>query len=359
MASLSRPFSLLRLLRQYRVSSPSHQNPTYPNPSRFNSLSNSISTNPPRKICCNNIGSSTTTNTSEVAHEFRFFRVYRDGRVEKFRQTRKIPPSDDPVTGVRSKDVVISPQPPVSARVFLPEIRDPKSKLPVLLYVHGGGFSFESAFTPDIHNYVSSIAAKAEAVAVSVEYRLAPEHPIPACYDDSWAALRWVAAHAGGAGPDAWLNRHADLGRLFVAGDSAGGNIAHDLAVRVGPGGLPGVRLAGMVLVHPYFGGTEDDAMWLYMCPENGGLEDRRLRPAAEDLGRVGCERALVFVAEKDHLRWVGARYAEELRRSEWGGTSVELVENFGEEHCFHISDLRYEKAAELVDRFASFIKET
>ncbi|KAL3722410.1 hypothetical protein ACJRO7_034737 [Eucalyptus globulus] len=347
MAYLCRPISLLLLLRQNRISFPS----------RFSPLPNSIS-NPPRRIRCRSISSGAAAG--EVAHEFRFFRVYRDGRVEKFHQTRKIPPFDHPVTGVRSKDVVISPEPPVSARIFLPEIRDPNSKLPVLLYVHGGGFSFESAFSPDIHNYVSSIAAKAEAVAVSVEYRLAPEHPIPACYDDSWAALRWVAAHAGGAGPDAWLNRHADLGRLFVAGDSAGGNIAHDLAVRVGAGGLPGVvGLAGMVLVHPYFGGTEDDAMWLYMCPENGGLEDRRLRPAAEDLGRVGCERVLVFVAEKDHLRRVGAWYAEELRRSEWGGKSVELVENFGEEHCFHISDLRYEKAAELVDKFSSFIKES
>ncbi|KAI3441376.1 Abhydrolase_3 domain-containing protein, partial [Psidium guajava] len=302
---------------------------------------------------------SSSSSTGEIAHEFRFFRVYRDGRVEKFHQTRKIPPFDDPLTGVRSKDVLISPEPRVSARIFLPEIRDPKSKLPVLLYVHGGGFSFESAFSPDIHNYVSSIAAKAEAVAVSVEYRLAPEHPIPACYDDSWAALQWVAAHAGGSGTESWLNRHADLSRLFVAGDSAGGNIAHDMAVRIGLARLPGVRLAGMVLVHPYFGGTEDDAMWLYMCPENGGLEDRRLRPAAEDLGRVGSERVLVFVSEKDHLRGVGARYAEELKRSGWGGKSVELVENFGEEHCFHISNLRYEKAAQLVDKFASFVKQS
>ncbi|OWM79241.1 probable carboxylesterase 1 [Punica granatum] len=296
---------------------------------------------------------------ADIAHEFRFFRVYKDGRIERSHQpNRKIPPSTDPSTGVQSKDVVISSEPPISARVFLPRIRDPARKLPVLFYVHGGGFCFESAFSPDIHNYVSTVTAEAEALAISVEYRLALEQPIPACYDDSWAALQWATSHADGSGPDRWLNCHADFDRLFLAGDSAGGNIVHDLAVRVGSGGLEGrpAEVAGMVMVHPYFGGTEDDAMWLYMCPENGGLEDRRLRPGPGELQRIGCRRVLVFVAEKDHLREVGARYVEELRKSGWGG-SVELLENEGEEHCFHISDLKCDKAVGLIRKFASFIK--
>ncbi|KAL6211685.1 hypothetical protein ACLB2K_016908 [Fragaria x ananassa] len=291
-----------------------------------------------------------------VTHEFRFFRVYESGRVEKFHQTHKIPPKDDPVTGVRSKDVVISSEPAISARVFLPRIRDPTRKLPVLFHVHGGGFSFESAFSPHIHNYVSTLTSEADVIAVSVDYRLAPEHPIPACYDDSWAALIWVASHCNRNGPEPWLNNHADFDRVFVAGDSAGGNISHDLAVRVGSLGLPGVKLVGAVLVHPYFGGTEDDAMWLYMCRDNNGLQDSRLRPSVEDLRMLGCERVLVFVAEKDHLNGVGKNYVEELKKSGWEG-SVEIVENEGEDHCFHLEDLKYEKAVDLIRRFASFIK--
>lgn len=301
-------------------------------------------------------------SSSEVAHEFRFFSVFKDGTVEKFHTTHKIPPFTDAATGVQSKDVVISPEPAISARIFLPRIQDPaREKLPVLFYVHGGGFCFESAFSLNIHNYVSAIAAEAVAVVVSVEYRLAPEHPIPACYDDSWVALKWAAAHVSGNGPDAWLNHHADFSRLFIAGDSAGGNISHDLAVRVGSEGLPvGAAVKGMVMVHPYFGGTEDDAMWLYMCPENGGVEDRRLRPLPEDLRRVPAEKVLIFVAEKDHLRDVGKRYGEELKRSGWRGT-VETVENEGEDHCFHINDLKlnHEKAIGLVHRFASFINQS
>ncbi|KAK4793027.1 hypothetical protein SAY86_023462 [Trapa natans] len=336
MANLRRPFSHF-LVRRHSISE---------SPSRRPSL-------------CLHLRIRALSTPAEIAHEFRFFRVYKDGRLERSHPpTYKVPPFTDPSTGVQSKDVVISPEPHISARIFLPRIQDPSRRLPVMFYVHGGGFCFESAFSSNIHNYVSTVAAEAEAVAVSVEYRLALEHPIPACYDDSWAALQWAASHINGTGPEQWLNSHADFDRLFLAGDSAGGNIAHDLAVRVGSGRL-GSRLekvAGMVMVHPFFGGTEDDAMWLYMCPENGGLKDPRLRPRPDEYRQVGCRRVLVFVAEKDHLRKVGRRYVEELRKSGWRGR-VELVENEGEDHCFHISDLKHGKAVALVKKFASFIK--
>ena len=302
-----------------------------------------------------NMDSQTTQN--QILHEFRFFRVHKNGHIEKFQSTDKTPPFDDKVTGVQSKDVVVSSEPAISARIFLPKIQDPTRKLPVLFYVHGGGFCFESAFSPKLHNYVTTLSSEADVIAVSVEYRLAPEHPIPACYEDSWAALQWVAAHANRNGPEAWLNEHADLDRVFVAGDSAGGNISHYLASRVGSDGLPGVKLVGAVLVHPYFGGTDDDKMWLYMYPGNGGLQDPKLKPAVEDLARLGCERVLVFVAQKDHLREVGWSYYEELKKSGWGG-SVEIVENEGQGHCFHIEDLSYVKAQALIKRFVSFLKE-
>lgn len=296
-------------------------------------------------------------NEEEIAHEFRFFRVYTDGRIEMFRTTPKIPASDDPITEVRCKDVVISTDPEISARIFLPKIDDDSTrKLPVLFHVHGGGFCFESAFSVPHYQYLTAISAEAEAIVVSVEYGLFPDRPIPACYEDSWAGLQWVAAHVDGTGPEPWLNKNADFGRVFIGGESAGGNISHTLAVRVGSIGLPGVKVVGMVLVHPYFGGTDDDKMWMYMCPMNSGLDDPRLKPAGEDLREIGCERVLVFVAEKDHLCELGKKYCEELKKSGWGG-SVEMVENRGEEHCFHMEDLSGDNAVALIKRFASFIK--
>ncbi|XP_030520169.1 2-hydroxyisoflavanone dehydratase-like [Rhodamnia argentea] len=298
------------------------------------------------------------SETDEVDKEFRFFKVYKDGRLEFFMPpVEKIPPSNDPNTGVRSKDVVISSDPPVSARIFLPRVSDPGRKLPLLFYIHGGGFCAQSPFSHRHHNFASTVAAEAGAIVVSVEYGLFPARPVPACYEDSWAALRWVAGHADGDGPDAWLNEHADFSRVFIGGNSAGGNISHTLAARVGSIGLPaGVRVVGVILIHPYFGGTEDDQMWLYMCPTNGGLSDPRLKPAKEDLARLGCEKVLVFVAEKDHLREVGIGYTEELKKSGWRG-SVELVEHVGVDHSFHTNDPKSEKAVELMDKFVSFIK--
>lgn len=293
---------------------------------------------------------------SDVEHVFRFFRVHKDGSIHRTHPPfDKIPPSDDLTTGVQSKDVTISTDPPVSARIFLPKSADPTRKLPLLFYVHGGGFCMQSAFSSTYHNYVSTIAASANAIAVSVEYGLFPTRPIPACYEDSWTALQWVATHANGTGSDPWLNDYADLTRVFVGGDSAGGNITHTLVSRVGSVGLPGVKVAGAILVHPYFGGTDDDKMWLYINKENEGLQDRRLKPAAEDLGRLGCERVLVFVAEEDHLNGVGRSYVEELKKSGWKG-SVEMTENLGKDHCFHLHETKDEQAVDLVNKVSTFI---
>ncbi|KAG6711441.1 hypothetical protein I3843_05G047900 [Carya illinoinensis] len=298
------------------------------------------------------------SSDEEITHNFRFFHEYKDGRVVIHRPpAEKVPPSDDQVTGVRSKDAVISSEPAVSVRIFIPKSTESTQKLPLLFYIHGGGFCMQSAFSAQYHAFLNTFVAKANVIAVSVEYGLFPTRPIPACYEDSWAALQWVASHSNRNGPEPWLNDHADFQRVFIGGDSAGGNISHTQAVRVGSIGLPGVKVVGVVLVHPYFGGTDDDRMWLHMCPTNGGLEDPRLKPAAGDLARLGCERVLIFVAEKDHLMDVGKRYYEELKKSGWGG-SVEIVENLGEEHCFHLFNLKYDKAVGVIDKFVSFVKQ-
>ncbi|KAM2366512.1 hypothetical protein ACFX1X_005190 [Malus domestica] len=202
------------------------------------------------------------------------------------------------------KDVTIQPEPAVSARIFLPKIQDPAQKLPVLLYLHGGGFIFESAFSPIFHNFVDRLAVEAHAI---VEYGLFPDRPVPACYEDSWAALKWLASHASGDGTESWLNKYANFDRLFIGGDSGGANLSHYLAVRVGSIGQPDLKIGGVVLVHPFFGGLEeDDQMFLYICPENGGLEDRRLRPLPKDFKRLACGKMLIFFAAGDHLRGAG-----------------------------------------------------
>ncbi|KAK9942162.1 hypothetical protein M0R45_007843 [Rubus argutus] len=80
------------------------------------------------------------------------------------------------------------------------------------------------------------------------------------------------------------------------------------------------------------------------------GLQDRRLKPAAEDLARLGCERVLVFVAEEDHLNGVGRSYVEELKKSGWKG-SVEMIENLGKDHCFHLHETKDKQAVDLLNK--------
>ncbi|XP_043715014.1 probable carboxylesterase 2 [Telopea speciosissima] len=313
---------------------------------------------------------------NEIDHEFLpFLRVYKGGRVERLVATDFSPASIDPQTGVSSKDVKISPNSGVSARLYLPNLTHINHKLPLLIYFHGGGFLVASPFASIYHHHLNSIVAEANVIAVSVDYRLAPEHPIPVCYDDSWAALQWAFSHSSGHrdGSDQtepWLTNHADFDRVFFAGDSAGANIAHNLAMRVRA--ELGVELLGVALLHPYFWGSDPigsestepikkafvDRVWPYVCPSNPNHDDPRINPVVADspsLVGLGCSRVLVFVAEKDILRDRGWLYYEELGKSGWMGV-VKIKEAKEEDHVFHLLKPESEKARDLVTQLALFL---
>ncbi|KAI6701461.1 hypothetical protein NL676_015785 [Syzygium grande] len=115
---------------------------------------------------------------SEISQDFSpFLRIYEDSRIERLIGTATVPTSlDDELTGVASKDVAISSDPAVSARLYLPSGRPEK---PPLVYFHGGSFCIETASSPTYHNYLNAVASEAGVVVVSVEYRRAPEDPLP------------------------------------------------------------------------------------------------------------------------------------------------------------------------------------
>ncbi|KAL8097093.1 putative carboxylesterase 13 [Apium graveolens] len=298
--------------------------------------------------------------TADIAHDLTpFFTVYKDGTIHRH-FGRPFMPAPENLNGVKSKDVVVSTDPQVTARIFLPEYLTRGEKLPLLMYIHGGGFSVESALSTFYSPYTSSIASQCNVMVISVDYRLAPEHPIPSCYDDSWEALKWVVSHASGSGPDPWVNEHADFGRVFLAGDSAGANIAHTMATWAGVKGLEsGVKISGLILVHPFFGNDKPDKLWNYCCSAETGLDDPRLNPAANPglLAKLGCKKVLIATAENDFLSPRGWSYYEALKKSGWKG-EVEIVETKGKDHVFHLFDPNCEKAGSLMKLIATFIND-
>ncbi|KAJ8504208.1 hypothetical protein OPV22_005094 [Ensete ventricosum] len=277
-----------------------------------------------------------------------FARVYKSGRIERLVGTEVLPAGLDPATGVASKDVLVDPATDLTARLYLPDLSGspPDKKIPVLVYYHGGGFVIETAFSPTYHNYLNSLVAAAGVVAVSVNYRRAPEHPLPAAYDDSWTALRWVASRPT---EEPWLAERGDLGRLFLAGDSAGANIVHQMALRAADDGLGGgdTEIRGLLLVHPFFYGVE---------PLESESRDPKAREWVERfLARLPCRRVLVTVAEKDMLREKGREYREALKRSGWEG-EAELLETKGEQHVFHLTVPKSDKALAKLQVVAAFL---
>jgi acetyl esterase/lipase len=315
-----------------------------------------------------------------------FVRIYKDGSVERLIGSPYVAPSpdQDPETGVSSKDITISHDPSISARLYLPTLDQTAAqnqKLPVLVYFHGGGFCIESAFSYDHQQFLNSLVAQAQVVAVSVEYRLAPEHRLPIAYEDCWAALQWVvsASHSidnGTVNEEPWLINHGDFKRVFIGGDSAGANIAHNITMRAGDESLHGgVKILGTFLTHPYFWGSKPvgsepsagpdekplpHVVWNFTYPAApGGIDNPMINPTgpgAPSLAGLGCSRLLVVVAEKDELRERGVFYYDQVRKSNWEG-EVELVQVDGEDHAFHVLKFESENAKNLIKRLASFLK--
>ncbi|KAK7400819.1 hypothetical protein VNO78_12126 [Psophocarpus tetragonolobus] len=297
--------------------------------------------------------------SNEVIQEFpRLLRIYKDGRVERLLGTETTPPGTDPATKVQSKDVTINPQTGVAARLYLPPTAA-AGKLPLLIYIHGGAFCICTPYNPAYHHHLNAVSAAANVVVVSVHYRLAPEDPLPAAYDDSWEAVKWASSHSSGGGPEPWLNSHADFGTVFFAGDSAGGNIAHNTAMRGSREGLGGITLKGMVLLHPYFGNDKRDELVAFLYPTYEGVKDLKIHsPMDPKISELGCPRILIFISEKDFLRDRGCSYHEALKKSGWKG-KVDMVEFAGEDHVFHLLDPTKDNSKDLLKQFVAFLKQT
>ncbi len=220
----------------------------------------------------------------------------------------------------------------------------------VIVYYHGGGWTIGDRDTVDAA--LRLVANQTGCTVVSVEYRLAPEHPFPAAVDDAMAAAQWVAANLGEfAAPGA---------PLMVMGDSAGGNLSAVVCLLARDAGGPKIDL--QVLVYPATEGDVDapamhafeppfldrqDVIWFYdqyAPPEQ--RRDPRLAPARA-ASHAGLPPAIVLTAEYDLLTAEGENYARLLEQA---GVAVSRLHYPGAIHGFFTMGAQFDIGRRAID---------
>ena len=219
------------------------------------------------------------------------------------------------------------------ARLYAPSS---EAALPLLLYLHGGGFTIGSVATHDV--LCRELARLSGCMVVALDYRLAPEHRFPTAHNDAWDALQWLAQHAASLG--------ADPQRLAVGGDSAGGTLAAACALQARDAGL---ALALQLLFYPGTTAHQDTPShqryahglvlespaidWFFdlYIPERAQREDWRFAPLRAP-EHEGVAPAWLGLAEYDPLVDEGVAYADCLRAA---GVAVDLEIYRGVTHEF------------------------
>ncbi|WP_115863256.1 alpha/beta hydrolase [Halorussus litoreus] len=222
-----------------------------------------------------------------------------------------------PAVGATVDRTIPGPAGDLDARLYLPDADGP---FPTVVFFHGGGYVLGSIAT---HEWLCRHLTRASDCAVlSVDYRLAPEHPFPAAVEDAYAAVEWVAANPDAVNGD---------GKIAVAGDSAGGALAAVAALMATE--RDGPEIEYQALLYPGIGVEEGqqsveenagivldeaDLEWFRDCYYESEVHERNPYADPTNAGDVsGVAPATVVTAGFDPLRDGGRAYAEQLVRDE------------------------------------------
>ncbi|KAF5727088.1 hypothetical protein HS088_TW22G00775 [Tripterygium wilfordii] len=275
----------------------------------------------------------------------------------------KSPPSSKPINDVSSFDVTINSDTKLWLRLYNPTTTTSTSatspgdgvnddvSLPVVVYFHGGGFSFMGANSKNYDGLCRRLAREIPAVVLSVNYRLAPEHRCPSQYEDGFEALKFLESMDFGS-----FKANVDLSRCFIAGDSAGGNLAHHVALKAaGEYSFEKVKIVGLIAIQPFFGGEEEtesekrikggsliteertEWMWKAFLPDGSDRNHPSVNvfgPNAVDIsGAVGFPSTLLIIGGFDPLQDWQRKYHQGLKKS---GKEVDLIEYPNAIHAFY-----------------------
>lgn len=295
-----------------------------------------------------------------------------------------VPPHEEFVDGVATRDVVIDRESGLRVRIYLPEVKiaDDK-KLPVVVHFHGGGFCISEADWFMYYHTYTNLVRSAEAICVSVYLRRAPEHRLPVAVDDGFSALRWLQSVALGDSHEPWIAERADFDRVFLIGDSSGGNLVHSVAALAGSSDLAPLRLAGGIPIHPGFVRAERSKSemenpqspfltldmvdkFLSLSLPIGSSKDHPITcpmgAAAPPLESLNLPPFLLCIAEKDLIIDTEMEYYEAMKAA---NKEVEILFSKGMGHSFYLNKIALksdpETAAESDALFAGisrFIKQ-
>ncbi|KAE8725419.1 putative carboxylesterase 18 [Hibiscus syriacus] len=252
-------------------------------------------------------------------------------------------------SSISSSDISIDAARSLWVRLYTPS--DNRQLLPVLVFFHGGGFSFLTAASVCFDLVCRNFASKLSAIVISVNYRLAPEHRYPSQHQDGFDAVNFIDQN--------WttvLPKNADRTRCFLAGDSAGANLAHHVAIRAcRTKALGTVKIIGLISIQPFFGGEErteseiklmdplllvsvprTDWCWKAYLPEGSNRDHGAANvsgPNADDISELDFPATMVVVGGFDPLKDWQRRYYEWLLRS---GKEASLTEYPNMIHAFY-----------------------
>ncbi|KAF3790772.1 putative carboxylesterase 17 [Nymphaea thermarum] len=313
-----------------------------------------------------------------------WLRVFADGTVDRTWTGPKevsymlepVTPSNKPDDGISIRDVVIDPDSGALARIYLPEEAPESGKLPILLHFHGGGFCVGEPNMNFYYAFYSSLVKKAGVVCVSPWLRLAPENRHPAALNDAYAGLMWLRSVARAEASEPWLESRADFGRVFLIGDSSGGNLVHAVAARAGEGDISPLVLRGAIPVHPGFVRSTRSKSELSLQSESafltldmvdkflalslpiGSTKDHPLTcpmgEAAPPLDTLNLPDFLVPVADNDLIRDTELEYIEAMKKA---GQKVEVLMNFGVGHCFYLNRIAVDTDPHVAQETEKFIE--
>lgn len=263
------------------------------------------------------------------------------------RQGRDVEPEE---VGAVENRTVPGPAGEIAVRVYRPKAGGVLSRvretvgaggaLPVLIWIHGGGWVVGSPDSADAS--ARGLANQAQCVVVSLSYRLAPEHPFPAAHDDVLAATRWVMDHAA--------DLDADPERVAIGGESAGGTLAAATCIVLKREGRKLPLLQALIypitdLVGQHWSAYQDSAdsrplslaalRWYaaHTMANPADAEDVRLSPLRVPVDELtGLPPAIMVTAASDPLRDQGEAYALRLMDA---GVHVTLTRFPGVMHGF------------------------